>query len=479
VGGVPISLGQGWHLGKGVDFVVEGDEYDTAFFDKGSKFLHYRPRTAVMTSIELDHVDIFSSLDQVRDAFRRFVQLMPADGLLVVCQESVEAVAIAKAANCRVETYAVMDDGIEPPADLTWRAENLEYLKSGRVAFDVVGRGEHLGRFETLLVGRHNVGNVLATIAVAIERGVQVEIVRRAVSSFAGVRRRLELRGIASGVWVLDDYAHHPTAVRETLKAVRRRFPKRRVIAVYEPRSATSRRRTFQEEFVGAFSHADEVVVGKLYDPTRIPKDERFDPERLALDLHRHGTKASHLQETTAIVKHVAGAAAPGDVVVVLSSGSFDGLHDKLLDELGDAVVPARRADMDGVRELLDKVHLSSSQATDDNYGHYFYLRNERGVDGVVALDVTGEDAILHSLAIATESRGTGFGWLLADVAVQWARHRGCRRIYLLTETASDFFAAKFGFRVVDRTTIAKSVAASETFTAERGANLVAMRLDL
>ncbi|HUQ03294.1 MAG TPA: UDP-N-acetylmuramate--L-alanine ligase [Kofleriaceae bacterium] len=479
VGGVPIAMGQGWHLGKGAEFVVEGDEYDTAFFDKGSKFLHYRPRTAVLTSIELDHVDIFESFDAVRDAFRKFVVLLPSDGLLVVCQESAEAMAVARSATCRVETYAVIDDGNEAPPDLTWRAENLEYLKSGRVAFDVVGRGEHLGRFETLLVGRHNVGNVLATIAVALDRGVQVEIVRRAVASFAGVRRRLELRGIASGVWVLDDYAHHPTAVRETLKAVRRRFPKRRVIAVYEPRSATSRRRTFQEEFVPAFSHADEVVVGRLYDPTRIPKEERFDPERLALDLHRHGTKASHLQETPAIVKHVAGAAAPGDVVVVLSSGSFEGLHDKLLDELGDPVVPARRADMAGVRELLDKVQLSSSNATDDNYGHYFYLRNERGVDGVVALDVTGEDAILHSLAIAPESRGTGFGWLLADVAVQWARHRGCRRIYLLTETASDFFGAKLGFRVVDRSTVSPAVADTASFRSSTDSKFVAMRLDL
>jgi UDP-N-acetylmuramate: L-alanyl-gamma-D-glutamyl-meso-diaminopimelate ligase len=478
VGGVPISLGQGWLLGKGAEFVVEGDEYDTAFFDKGSKFLHYRPKTAVLTSIELDHVDIFSSFEQVRDAFRRFVALLPADGLLVVCNESADAVAIARGASCRVETYAVIDDG-EPQDDITWRAENLEYLKSGRVAFDVVGRGEQLGRFETLLVGRHNVGNVLATIAVAIDRGVQVEIVRRAVASFAGVRRRLELRGIASGVWVLDDYAHHPTAVRETLKAVRRRFPKRRVIAVYEPRSATSRRRTFQEEFVPAFAHADEVVVGRLFDPTRIPKEERFDPERLALDLHRHGTKASHIADTAAIVKHVAGAAAPGDVVVVLSSGSFDGLHDKLLDELGDAVVPARRADMAGIRALLERVHLSGSLAQDDNYNSYFYLRNERGVDGVVALEVTGEDAILHSLAIAQESRGTGFGWLLADVAVQWARHRGCRRVYLLTESASDFFGGKLGFRVVDRSTVSPAVADTASFRSSTDSKFVAMRLDL
>lgn len=478
VGGVPIALGQGWHLGTGPEFVVEGDEYDTAFFDKGSKFLHYRPRTAVLTSVELDHVDIFSSFEQVREAFRRFIALLPGDGLLVVCHESADTLAVAKGAACRVETYAVVDDG-EPPVGLTWRAENLEYARSGRVSFDVVGRGEQLGRFETLLVGRHNVGNVLACIAVAIDRGVQPEIVRRAVAAFAGVRRRLELRGIAGGVWVLDDYAHHPTAVRETLKALRRRFPKRKVIAVYEPRSATSRRRTFQDEFADGFAHADEVIVGKLFDPTRIPKEERFDPERLALDLHRKGTRATHLGDTAAIVKHVAAAAAPGDVVVVLSSGSFDGLHDKLLDELGDAVVPARRKDMPAVRALLESVHLPTDGATDDAAGSYFYLRNEKGVDGCVGLEVVGEDAILYNLAVSRDARGTGFGWLLADVAVQWARHRGCRRVYLLTESASDFFGAKLGFRVVDRSTVSPAVADTVTFRSSTDSKFVAMRLDL
>ena len=478
VGGVPIVLGKGWHLGTGREFVVEGDEYDTAFFDKGSKFLHYRPRTAILTSVELDHVDIFSSFEQVRDAFRKFIALLPADGLLVVCSESAEAVGLARGASCRVETYAVIDDGEAPPG-VDWRAEDLEYGKNGRVSFDVVGKGTDLGRFETLLVGRHNVGNVLASIAVAIDLGVQPEIVRRAVSSFAGVRRRLELRGIAGGVWVLDDYAHHPTAVRETLKALRRRFPKRKLIAVYEPRSATSRRRTFQDEFAEAFAHADDVVVGKLFDPARIPKEERFDPERLALDLHRSGTRASHLQDTTAIVKHVAAAAAPGDVVVVLSSGSFDGLHDKLLDELGDAVIPARRADMPAIRDILQRAHLPTASATDDAFGSYFYLRNENGVDGSVGLEVCGEDAILHSLAVSREARGTGFGWMLADVAVQWARHRGCRRIYLLTETASDFFGAKLGFRVVDRSTVSPAVADTVTFRSSTDSKFVAMRLDL
>lgn len=479
VGGVPISLGQGWRAGKGHEFVVEGDEYDTAFFDKGSKFLHYRPRSAILTSVELDHVDIFPSFDAVRDAFRRFVALLPPDGILVVCRDSAEALAISEGAPCRVETYGVSDDGNEPAGDGAWTAYHLEYLKSGRVSFEVSGRGESLGRFETLLVGRHNVANVLSAIAIAVDRGVQIEIIRRAVHTFAGVRRRQEVRGMAGGVWVLDDYAHHPTAVQETLKALRRRFPKRRLIAAYEPRSATSRRRTFQHEFVAAFAHADEVVVGKLYDPQRIPREERFDPERLALDLHGGGTKATFFADTDAIVKHLAAAAAPGDVVVVLSSGSFDGLHDRLLDEIGDAVVPARRDTMPAIRALLESVNLPTDDASDDQAGSFFYLRNEHGITGLVGLSVLGEDSILHSLAVAPGQRGSGYGWMLADVAVQFARQRGCRRIYLLTQTASDFFAAKLGFRVVDRSTVSPGVANTTTFRGSTDSKFVAMRLDL
>jgi len=479
VGGVPIAMGKGWHLGTGAEFAVEGDEYDTAFFDKGSKFLHYHPRTAILTSVELDHVDIFPSFEAVREAFRKFVALIPEDGLLVVWHDSVDAMAIAEGAKCRVESYTVTDNGDEPAASVKWAATQLEYAKSGRVSFEVTGRGESLGRFETLLAGKHNVGNVLAAIAVAIDRGVQVEIVRRAVGSFAGVRRRQELRGIASGVWVLDDYAHHPTAVRETLKALRRRFPTRRLIAAYDPRSATSRRRTFQDEFAEAFAHADEVVVGRLYDPEKIPKEERFDPERLALDLHRAGTKASYLPEVEQIVKHIAGAAGPGDVVVGLSSGSFDGFHDKLLAAIGDEVVPARHADAPAMRELIEAVKLPTSDVSDESVPSFFLLRNEHGVSGTVALEVLGEDAILRDLAVSTDARGQGYGWLLADVAVQWARYRGVRRIYLLTEFASDFFAAKLGFRVVDRSTVSSEVAQTAVFHGSTDSKFVAMRLDL
>jgi UDP-N-acetylmuramate: L-alanyl-gamma-D-glutamyl-meso-diaminopimelate ligase len=267
--------------------------------------------------------------------------------------------------------------------------------------------------------------------------------------------------------------------VRETLKALRKRFPKRRLIAVYEPRSATSRRKTFQADFVDSFSLADEVVVGKLFDPSKIPPDERFDPEKLALDLHRSGTKGSYTPDVNMIVKQLAESAAPGDVVCVLSSGSFDGLHDKLLDEIGDAMKPARREDMTSVRKVLADVGLDDEPARDEQFPAFFVLTNERGVVGSVALEVLNDDAILRALAVDPTDRGAGYGWMLADMAISQARWRGVRRIYLLTETASDFFAAKFGFRVVDRSTLSKPVAASETFTAPNSAGLVAMRLDL
>ncbi|HEX4422865.1 MAG TPA: UDP-N-acetylmuramate--L-alanine ligase [Kofleriaceae bacterium] len=482
VGGVPVTLGRGYRLGKGKQFVIEGDEYDTAFFDKGPKFLHYQPQTVILTSVELDHVDIFPSFDAVRDVFKKLVTMIPETGLLVVCADAPDAMQAARHAVCRVEPYAVIDDGNEPPPEVLWWAQNCEVGKSGRVGFDVyhrvAGRAEHVEHFESLLVGRHNVENCVAAIAVARACGVALPDLQRGVGSFAGVKRRQELRGIAGGVTVLDDYAHHPTAVRETLKALRKRYPRRRLIAVYEPRSATSRRKTFQSEFAEAFAHADEVIVSRMFDPSKIPVADRFDPERLALDLHRGGTKASYIPEIDTIVKQLAQSAAPGDVVCVLSSGSFDGLHDKLLDAIGDSMRPARREEMAVVRDVLASVQLEEP-ARDAQSPDFFVLRNEDGTVGCVALEVLGDDAVLRALAVNPKFRGAGYGWMLADMAVSQARWRGVRRIYLLTENASDFFAAKFGFRVVDRSTLSKQVAATEIFRRPAGAQQVAMRVDL
>jgi UDP-N-acetylmuramate: L-alanyl-gamma-D-glutamyl-meso-diaminopimelate ligase len=284
---------------------------------------------------------------------------------------------------------------------------------------------------------------------------------------------------VASGVTVLDDYAHHPTAVRETLKALRKRFAKRRLIAIYDPRSATSRRRTFQHEFAEAFAHADEVVVGKLYDPSKIPLEERFDPEKLALDLHRGGTPATYIPEVEGIVRHVTQSAGPGDVVCVLSSGSFDGLHDLLLDNIGDAIRPARRSDVADLQALLTRAQLHGEEVSEASYSSFFTLRNEKGLAGCVALEVLGDDGILRALAVDPESRGIGYGWMLADMAVSHARYRGVRRIYLLTATATDFFAAKVGFRIIDPSTVSARVSASAAFAQSGDAKLVSMRLDI
>ena len=476
IGGVPVTMGKGWRFGAGEDVVVEGDEYDSAYFDKGSKFLHYVPRTAILTTVELDHVDIFNSMEEVRETFRKFVRLLPEDGLLVVGADSKEAMDIANTeAKCRVETFAMAS---EKAAGVTWVAHGLEYTKNGRCQFELRRNGELFDRYETILIGEHNVGNVVAAVAAAHARGVSNEAIRRGVTEFAGVRRRMEVKGIAQGVTIIDDYAHHPTAVVFTLRALRKRYPGRRLFVLYEPRTATSRRKTFQREYAEAFAHADVVVVGKLYDPSKIAEESRFDSERLALDLHQAGTKASYIAETADIVSHTVEEVRPGDVVLLLSTGQFNGLCNALISALGDAIIPAEPADMDDVRRVLSEVELDCEDLGDEQHRDFLVLRNENGFVGCVGLEVYGQDGILRSLAVTKSGRGVGYGWMLADTAIARARQRGVRRCYLLTETASDFFAAKHGFRVVVRSTIAKRVMDSTTFQ-RCPDSAVAMRLDL
>ncbi|GAB4519360.1 MAG: Mur ligase family protein [Haliangiales bacterium] len=482
VGGVPKKLGRGWRYGGGEEFVVEGDEYDSAFFDKGSKFLHYCPNMAVLTSVELDHVDIFSSMDDVRATFSKFVALLPSDGLLVVHANDPEAMAIARAhARCRVETYAVetgdeaLDDG---GRGVTWVARDITYSRSGRCGFELRRDGELFDRYESLLAGRHNAANVTAVVAMAHALGVDPRNIRRGVAEFAGVARRQELVGIAQGVYVIDDYAHHPTAVSETLHGLRKRFRQRRIMAVYEPRSATSRRNTFQDEYVEALLHADAVVIGGLFNPDGIPPEERLDAEAVAREIHRRGTPASFIDDVDEIAQHVNNWVRPGDVVAVLSSGSFGGLHGRLLNVLGDAVRPAARDHMNDVRAIADELGWPASDFTDAARADFYVLYNETGFVGCVALEVYGDSAILRSLAVKEAARGVGYGWLLADTAVTIARHRGVKRIYLITDDASDFFAAKVGFRAIDISTVSESVAQSSTFR-HRALGAVAMRLDL
>lgn len=479
IGGVPLDLGRGWRLGAGKEFVLEGDEYDSAFFDKGSKFLHYRPRSAILTSVELDHVDIFSSMEEVRETFRKFVGLIPTDGLLLVAAGSAEALTIAQTAQCTVERYvASSENEVDSSSEIEWTACNIDYLSSGRCSFDLYHEEALFDHFETVMTGDHNVENITACIAIAFSLGLERSEIRQAVASFSGVVRRQQFRGLAQGVTIIDDYGHHPTAIAKTLLGLHRQYPGRRLVALYEPRTATSRRKTFQREFVDSFANADELVVGDIFAPERIPKEDRFDPERLALEVHQQGTPATWIPDSDKIVDHIVQSARPGDVVVVFSSGSFDDIHRKLLEALGDPIIPAARKHVDSIRSLLTEMNLDSQDINEDKVSQFLALENENGLGGCVGLEVFGEDAVLRSLAVAPAGRGRGYGWMLADMAIGRARHRGVRCLYLVTERASDFFAVKHGFRRVDLSTVPKTVSDSITFRC-RSENLVPMRLDL
>ncbi len=477
VGGVPNDLGQGYRVGKGAEVVLEGDEYDSAFFDKGSKFLHYQPKTAILTSVELDHVDIFSSMEAVRETFRKFVDLIPDNGLLLVANSSPEAMEIAKGCKGAIERYAVVRKGAVDP-EIEWVGRYSEYLPSGRTRFEVFRFGEMFGHYEMILSGKHNLENALACVAVAHSLGLDRAQIEQGISTFSGVARRQQFRGLAQGVTIIEDYGHHPSAVALTLQGLHRRFSRGRLLAIFEPRTATSRRKTFQSEFVDAFSNADEVIVAGLFAPDKIPAEERFDPERLAFDLHQAGTPASCIPSVDNIVAHVAESARPGDVVVVFSTGAFENIYDKLLAALGDAVEPAKRSHAQPIRALLEKLNLDYQDLDEAKMRDFLALENENGLMGCVGLEVFGEDAVLRSLAVDPSGRGIGYGWMLADMAINWARFRGVRRLYLVTATASDFFAAKHGFRVVDLSTAPESVLQSTSFL-RRSESFVPMRLDL
>ena len=327
IGGIPRNFGTNYKLGSGAFFVVEGDEYDTAFFDKGPKFLHYRPRSAILTSVEFDHADIYRDLDHVKAAFRRFVHILPADGYLAIGIDFPHVHDLLTSVPCRWEGY-----GFSEPA--AWQAIDVE--TTGEVTrFVVQYQGRRMATLDWGLVGRHNIQNALAVMAVAHRLGVSFDDIRQGVQSFAGVKRRQEVRGVVRGITLIDDFAHHPTAIRETLAALRARYKGRRLWAIFEPRSATSRRATFQEDFVDAFAEADGVVIAGLFNPESIPSDARLSPERLAQDIAcRYAKQAVYLPAVDAIVDHLAACIRPGDVVAILSNGGFGGIHEKLLEAL-------------------------------------------------------------------------------------------------------------------------------------------------
>ena len=329
VGGIALNFGasgSSYRIGDGRDFVIEGDEYDSAFFDKTAKFLKYLPDVAVINNIEFDHADIYEDLDAVRLAFRRLVNLVPRNGLLLLGADSPHAVALREAAVSPVETFGVAEGS-------TWQAHDVQY-KDGLTRFAVRREGKAFGQFESPLLGLHNVRNALAAIAVGAFVGVASADLAEGLRRFRGIKRRLETVGVSQGVTVLDDFAHHPTAVEETLAALRTGYPGRRIWAVFEPRSASSCRRVFQDAFAAAFGDADEVIVAGVF-RSSLPEAERLSPEQLVADVRAQGRHARYIPEVNDIIQTLVAEHRDGDVVVLMSNGGFGGIHRRLLQALG------------------------------------------------------------------------------------------------------------------------------------------------
>ena len=325
IGGIAENFESSYRIGGGREFVIEGDEYDSAFFDKTAKFLKYLPDIAVVNNIEFDHADIYPDLAAIRLAFQRFVNLVPQRGLLLLGADNAEALALRERAPCRVETF-----GEAKGAD--WQAHDVR-VSGVSTTFSVRRAGDPIGSVELPLLGMYNVRNALAAIAVGAAIGLNTDTLAEGLRRFKGVRRRMQLRGTAAGVSVYDDFAHHPTAIEETLVGVRSAFPGRRVWAIFEPRSATSCRRIFQSDFARALSRADTVVLPAVFRST-LPDDQRLSAEQLIADLKVQGTDGRYIPKVDDIVPVVAREARDGDLVVIMSNGGFDNIHQKLLDAL-------------------------------------------------------------------------------------------------------------------------------------------------
>jgi len=335
VGGVPRDFPVSYRLGKGPHFVIEGDEYDSAWFDKRPKFLHYRPRIAILTSIEFDHADIYRDLPHLVESFRMLVRILPPEGLLVACADYPEVVAVAGEAPCPVRFYrTVVRPGGAPLPTEPWQVRTTGEGE-GHTRFRAE-RGEESFEFSLRLPGLHNGANGAAVAIVLSHLGFAPDQVAEAFRGFRGVARRQETVGEFGGVLLLDDFAHHPTAVRETIAAVRARYPDRPVTAVFEPRSNTSRRRVFQREFAEALAEADSIVVAPVFGADRFPPEERLDPEGVAAAVRAAGRTARHLDGVDRIVEYIVSTARPGDLVLIMSNGGFGGIRGKLAGALSD-----------------------------------------------------------------------------------------------------------------------------------------------
>jgi UDP-N-acetylmuramate: L-alanyl-gamma-D-glutamyl-meso-diaminopimelate ligase len=351
IGGVAENFGSSFRLTDSSYFVIEADEYDTAYFDKGPKMWHYLPRTAIVGNIEFDHADIYRDEEAYRFAFSRFINQIPRSGTLVAGWESPIVRELAAKSFAPVASFGLSaaDAGVSANGDAAarvnatdsdashpvWTARDIRYDED-MTRFVVVHEGREWATIETPLAGAYNVRNALAAIAAAHAVGARPAQVQEALRTFRSVRRRMELRGVVRGVTVIDDFAHHPTAVDETLRAARQRYGGRRIVAVFEPRSYTAQRREFQEPYTRALAQADEVVLAGLFRPERYTKQTAMNPDEVVASLQAGGRTAAYIPDVDRIVAHLAQSAREGDVILIMSNGGFGGIHEKLLAALED-----------------------------------------------------------------------------------------------------------------------------------------------
>jgi UDP-N-acetylmuramate: L-alanyl-gamma-D-glutamyl-meso-diaminopimelate ligase len=334
IGGIAENFGSSFALKQGKHFVIEGDEYDTAFFDKGPKFLHYMPASVVLTHVEFDHADIYADLEAVKLAFKRLINLVPRQGKIIAYDGSENVSECIGKAFCPVERYGFGEESF-------WRAVDVD-LSPDRTRWSVLREGEAWGTFEYGLGGAYNVLNATAAAAMAAGLGVEPATVAEALSSFKSVKRRLEVKAEINGITIIDDFAHHPTAIAATLEALRTRYPGRRLWAIFEPRSNTVRRKVFEKELVRSLGVADEIVIASVFRAESVPEEERLQPATLVAGLKKSKRAARELPDADAIVATITPELKSGDVVAILSNGGFGGIYEKLPQRLkASASVPA------------------------------------------------------------------------------------------------------------------------------------------
>ncbi len=323
IGGIPRNLGQGALLNDSKYFVIEGDEYDTAFFDKRSKFVHYLPELVIVNNLEFDHADIFPDLAAVKLSFRRMLNLVPQNGMVLLNGDDANCVEVARECLAPIVEVGFSENCAQRIEDVSYGTDG-SYFSLGTM------------RFEIPLVGEFNVRNAAMAAAAARFYGVAPEVIQTALTSFEGIARRQEVRGTEGGVTVIDDFGHHPTAMRETLGALRHRFPGHRLWAIFEPRSNTTRRAVFQQELPDALQLADGVFIAQVAALEQIPEEDRLHPEEVVAAIAAAGKMAFYEKDANAIVERIGKLLQPNDVVVVFSNGGFDGIHEKLLARLRD-----------------------------------------------------------------------------------------------------------------------------------------------